>query len=670
MNATTADGYNPYRLTKDGFEWEEPAPEDPWSNIGYWGDHQIIYLLKLLEWSRDFHPNRLRALLDTSVFVHANIPYRIKSSELIKADPCNTIEFDAGLADQIRQRVESVGADGKLAHDAQGNIHHVTLVEKLLTLSLAKLSNYIPDGGIWLNTQRPEWNDANNALVGNGLSMVTTCYLHRWFAFLSDWLTEIDGEAKGFEVSEEVAQFFVRIKKVLHDHLEKRDSLDPGTRMRFVESLSDAGSEFRELLYSHGFSGKRRTVSRSECIELFEVSRQHLESSIRNNRREDGLYHAYNLLDWQGDGIRIDHLYEMLEGQVAALSSKLLAPEEACELLGSLRSSALYRENQDSYLLYPDRQLPRFLEKNCIEPDAVQNNPLVKKLFADENRMILTRDIRGGLHFSGDFRNSEDLRSALHELGDDYSHEVTSHGPELIRIFEQTFGHRQFTGRSGTFFAYEGLGSIYWHMVSKLGLAVSENFIWARASGASDAILRELGEHLNAIRNGIGAEKSPLEYGAFPSDPYSHSPENAGVKQPGMTGQVKEDVLARFAEIGVRISNGCISFCLDLFDYKELLAEEGSLRFYDLSGEVREIVVPKGCFAFTLFQVPIIYTPAKTGDATAQARPGEPAAVRVRFRDGEEQIFAGTGLDRATSQLLFARQGTIDRLECEIPEFA
>ena len=43
---------------------------------------------------------------------------------------------------------------------------------------------------------------------------------------------------------------------------------------------------------------------------------------------------------------------------------------------------------------------------------------------------------------------------------------------ESMESFEELFGHRQFTGRSGTFFAYEGLGSIYWHMVSKLGLAV------------------------------------------------------------------------------------------------------------------------------------------------------------------------------------------------------
>ena len=35
----------------------------------------------------------------------------------------------------------------------------------LLVLLLARFFNYIPEAGLWMNTQRPEWNDANNALV-------------------------------------------------------------------------------------------------------------------------------------------------------------------------------------------------------------------------------------------------------------------------------------------------------------------------------------------------------------------------------------------------------------------------------------------------------------------------------------------------------------------------
>ncbi len=52
--ATTADGYNPYRITRSGLEWEIPDPGNPWANIGYWSDHQIIYLQKLMEISTKY----------------------------------------------------------------------------------------------------------------------------------------------------------------------------------------------------------------------------------------------------------------------------------------------------------------------------------------------------------------------------------------------------------------------------------------------------------------------------------------------------------------------------------------------------------------------------------------------------------------------------------------
>ncbi|HSA99084.1 MAG TPA: hypothetical protein VLE49_00425, partial [Anaerolineales bacterium] len=56
LNATTLDGYNPYRITRQGIDWEAPEPHNPWANIGYWSDHQIIYLQKLLEIAEQFHP--------------------------------------------------------------------------------------------------------------------------------------------------------------------------------------------------------------------------------------------------------------------------------------------------------------------------------------------------------------------------------------------------------------------------------------------------------------------------------------------------------------------------------------------------------------------------------------------------------------------------------------
>jgi len=74
LNATTFDGYNPYRVTKDGFDWETVEPDNPWSYIGYWGDHQIIYLLKFLEFIENHYPNKLANYFDKELFVYANVP--------------------------------------------------------------------------------------------------------------------------------------------------------------------------------------------------------------------------------------------------------------------------------------------------------------------------------------------------------------------------------------------------------------------------------------------------------------------------------------------------------------------------------------------------------------------------------------------------------------------
>ncbi|QEG20209.1 hypothetical protein [Mariniblastus fucicola] len=652
LNATTADGYNAYRVTKDGFEWEEADPDDPWANIGYWGDHQIIYLLKLLEWNRRFEPQALEGLLNSPLFTHANVPYRIKSFEEIRKNPRDTIVFDHGGAKQIEDRVEAIGADGKLLHDQSDQIHRVTMIEKLLTLSLAKLSNFVPDGGIWLNTQRPEWNDANNALVGNGMSVVTTCYLHRWFMFLEDWIGSSSDDA--FEVSEEVAVFFKAIRSVLQEYeSDLTKPCDSTRRAEIVTALSQAGSQYRDGLYATAPSGNRVSVSKDDCLALFETARRHVEATIRSNRREDGLYHAYNLLDWNEQGADVDYLYEMCEGQVAVLSAKLLEPDEVVGLLESLRNSALYRENQNSYLLYPDRRLARFLDKNSISKAAVDSSSLVQKLLADGNEQIVKRDVRGDVHFHGDFRNSGDLRKALERLDSSYADLVNADRDAVVAIFDDVFAHRQFTGRSGTFFGYEGLGSIYWHMVSKLVLAVSENFFWAIEKGESSATVDALATHFDEIRLGVGAEKDPAQYGAFPSDAYSHTPENSGVKQPGMTGQVKEDILSRFAELGVQIEDSTLSFGLDLFDRDELLESPTTFSYCDVAGEIKTEPVPAGGFAYTLFQVPIIY------------QSGDKDQVEVHFADGKAVSFDGKSLDRETSQRLFSRTGEVAKIVCQ-----
>ncbi|HVN41352.1 MAG TPA: hypothetical protein VMT50_01120, partial [Steroidobacteraceae bacterium] len=343
LNASTADGYNPYRITRDGIDWEVVDPHDPWSYIGYWGDHQIIYLLKLLEQLRCHHPEELPELLHRRIFAYANVPYRIKPYAELLANPKDTVLFDRALDALIRRRVESMGADGKLLLDRGGQVRLVNLGEKLLVPLLAKLSNFIPGAGIWLNTQRPEWNDANNALVGNGCSMVTLYYLRRYLQFCLE-LWAADGE-HDLELSAEVAVLLKGLNTALsrHKSLLEREISD-ADRKRVLDDLGRAGGRYRHAIYTRGLSGRVTLVTARKLRDFLGLATQWIDHSIASNRRPDGLFHAYNLVRFESGGtLPIRRLYEMLEGQVAVLSSGALSAEESLRLLRALKRSTMYR---------------------------------------------------------------------------------------------------------------------------------------------------------------------------------------------------------------------------------------------------------------------------------------------------------------------------------------
>ena len=178
---------------------------------------------------------------------------------------------------------------------------------------------------------------------------------------------------------------------------------------------------------------------------------------------------------------------------------------------------------------------------------------LVQVLVKNKERNLIVQDENGDLHFNGSFRNARDVLRALDSLGQQeiYAELVAADREKILALFEDVFHHDSFTGRSGTFFAYEGLGSIYWHMVSKLLLAAQENYLLAIEQKANPETINGLAECYYAIRKGLGFNKTPDVYGAFPTDPYSHTPKGQGAKQPGMTGQVKEEILTRQVELGV-----------------------------------------------------------------------------------------------------------------------
>jgi hypothetical protein len=657
LDATTADGYNPYRISREGIEWETPDPDNPWSNIGYWGDHQIVYLSRLLELSRKFYPGRLEALLPERRFSHAEVPYRIREYRRMIENPHDTIEFDHELDRRIGLRVREIGADGKLVTGRDGSVFHVTMLEKLLILLLAKLVNFVPDGGIWLNTQRPEWNDANNALAGPGVSVVTLAYLVRFIGLFESLVRSCDGSP--FRVTDETLGLFGSMGNILERFAGRLSGsgFDDRSRRGMMDELGTAGSRYRMNLYRNGFSGTFEPLETDRLLGFLALARSFAEHALSANRRPDALYHAYNTLRFGPDTVTLRRLPEMLEGQVAALSSGTLSAAGALALLESLRKSRLYRADRHSYILYPDRDLPGFLEKNRIPADRAGRIPLVRRLVEDSDRSIVIRDQDGTYRFSGAFRNAEDVRRALDALacGTRYAELAARDRDAVLELFELTFDHASFTGRSGTFFAYEGLGSIYWHMVSKLLLAAQETFFRAREAGEPAETLEALAARYRDIRRGLGFNASPAEFGAFPTDPYSHTPAGSGARQPGMTGQVKEEILTRFRELGVTVERGTLSFDPVLLDPVEFGKTAGEFRYLDTSGAERVIELQPGSLAFTFCGVPVVYR-------TSQRR-----FLRIETADGRETALEGTSLDRELSSRIFSRDGFVSLIELHGP---
>ena len=538
----------------------------------------------------------------------------------------------------------------RLLREAHVFIYKVNFIEKIMATMLAKVSNFIPEGGIWMNTQRPEWNDANNALVGNGVSMVTLYYLRRFLVYFKDVLASTSHQE--VQISDELLTCFNRMNATL----TKYQSLTTGRisnaqRRSILDGLGIAASDYRQKIYSENFSGHKSAMKLADLSAFVDVALQHLEHSIKANKRPDGLYHAYNLMTVEPDGgIEVTELPEMLEGQVAVLSSGLLNSAESLDVLDALKASALFREDQYSYVLYPNKSLPRFLDKNNIDPEALAGSKLLSQLVKDENADIVTQDCMGGFHFNGNHNNVNSLRAALRALPNQYDSLVASEQKQIEAIYEGIFNHKSFTGRSGTFFGYEGLGSIYWHMVSKLRLAVFEVTKAAVEQEVSPEIIGQLFNHYFEINAGIGAHKSPELYGAFPTDPYSHTPGGKGAQQPGMTGQVKEDLLCRFGELGVRVSDGQLHFDRALMHREEFLTEAAAFDYVDVKQRWQTIDLAADSLAYTVCQVPVIH------------KRGDKPEIEIKMADGRTERIEGLALNRALSSKIFRRSHEVTQL--------
>ena len=233
-----------------------------------------------------------------------------------------------------------------------------------------------------------------------------------------------------------------------------------------------------------------------------------------------------------------------------------------------------------------------------------------------------------------------------------YSKDVQKERSKVLNYYLEIFDHQNYTGRSGTMYAYEGIGSIYWHMVSKLLLTTQELFFKAVNTKEHISIIKELGDLYYKIRSGLSSDKTPEQYGAFPYDPYSHTPYKRGAQQPGMTGQVKEEIITRMGELGCSLKNGNLVFQTNLLKLSEFLKEDAVFSYVDTHHNFCEYVLKPNQLGFTYCQVPVVYQLSE-----------QDCNITVSFNNQTIEDISGNILPSEISNKLFSRSGEIQEIK-------
>ncbi len=569
VNASTADGFNPYRINTQGIDWEKPEPENPFAGLGYWGDHQIIYLLRLLKGLKNHFPQKLDEMLNLDIFSYANVPYAISTYEEILKNSKDTIYFDFDKDAKIEELEKEFGTDAKLILN-DGKVYTANLTEKLLVPLLSKVSNLLVGGGIWMNTQRPEWNDANNAIVGIGLSVVTTYHVKSYIEFMK---TVFANKSETYKVTDKVVTWLVKTC----DSLVKFAGNYAGNEKALLDEMGYAFSDYRTDLYANGLNAKTELTS-ADIMKYLDAAEKAVDYTIEKNKGD--VYTTYNLLK---DDFSVEAMRPMLEGQSAIVGSGSLDANTVDNLLSSMKAD-LFSEKLRCHTLYPVRMTKRFADKNCISLNIEPINGVV------------TKDINGKLHFAGDIQTAVTLKEKM-----DKACVSTDTQEALLNEFENLFSHKKFNGRSEVMYKFEGIGCVYWHQNAKLALAVLESV--QREKAINEANAANLYKSYRELMSGFIYRKSPSECLAIPVEPYSHTSFAGKSEQPGMTGQVKESVIIRRIELGVTVDNGEISFDNWFVADSEYNAE--------------------GKLNFSIYSIPVSYTLADTNCVTVVYKSGE-----------------------------------------------
>jgi hypothetical protein len=117
-----------------------------------------------------------------------------------------------------------------------------------------------------------------------------------------------------------------------------------------------------------------------------------------------------------------------------------------------------------------------------------------------------------------------------------------------------------------------------------------------------------------------------------------------------MTGQVKEELLARMAELGAFVEQGVLSFDTFMLREGEFIGHEATFNYVDVRGREQSIRLPPSSLAYTFCQVPIVYIRSHED------------RIDLANSSGRQREVACHCLDVETSGHIFRRDGHIGRI--------
>lgn len=227
---------------------------------GYWSDHWT-YNLDLLESYLSVYPEKEEELLYEKAYSY----YRPQAKVKKRAARC--VKTDKGLR-QYGAIEELDVPDGSLlrAEQGEGDVICVTLMEKLLLLSVTKFAALDAYGmGVEMEGGKPGWYDALNGLPGLfGSSMAESCELARNLEYT---VRALKRYPRDVEILSELADFIRQAALIAAQ--EKKALLTETKELSFWNKINDAKEAYRERVYE-GVSGAVQTIPSGELAEILE----------------------------------------------------------------------------------------------------------------------------------------------------------------------------------------------------------------------------------------------------------------------------------------------------------------------------------------------------------------------------------------------------------------